>query len=477
MQVILKRVSNDVVEEGAYDMHGSSKVISTSVAKSASGSARNISNRIRPFGDDDDAEDKRKDNEYKFRLEVKDSGAGISPENQKKLFGQYVQFNAGKLQKGNGSGLGLWISKGIIELHEGVLDIYSEGEGTGSTFFVELPLSLRDRDRQQPAKSMWLPTMRNPKIGDGPSPASGAQTTIKQTNVVATTNKGFNRSVRHVKNTNNNTNKSKSLSIPKKKASDSTIIPPMKQWASESNIINTNDPPRRKSSLLKKLASSMKLSSDELQTNEVKENENDNVNNDDDSDDDEEKDDDDGTVPATSVSVTPTVIETSRPISSTPSSAPRCLQIYLVDDSNMSRTMLRRILLTQGHRVSEAVDGIDLVRKMEIILESKKSGKQNEIRGASAVEVTTSLETPYTGVKWDKSLFNIDVILIDDNMPEMSGPVATKVLRHRGYDGMIIGVTGNTLPEDIANFKNHGASHVYSKPLSKEKLTDIFALC
>lgn len=54
-----------------------------------------------------------------LRIEVKDSGAGISEENQKKLFGQYVQFNAGKLQQGNGSGLGLWISKGITELHGG----------------------------------------------------------------------------------------------------------------------------------------------------------------------------------------------------------------------------------------------------------------------------------------------------------------------------------------------------------------------
>lgn len=42
------------------------------------------------------------------------TGAGISKENQRKLFGQYVQFDAGALQKGGGSGLGLWISKGEL---------------------------------------------------------------------------------------------------------------------------------------------------------------------------------------------------------------------------------------------------------------------------------------------------------------------------------------------------------------------------
>ena len=47
-----------------------------------------------------------------LRVEVVDSGAGISKENQQKLFGQYVQFDANKLQKGGGSGLGLWISRG-----------------------------------------------------------------------------------------------------------------------------------------------------------------------------------------------------------------------------------------------------------------------------------------------------------------------------------------------------------------------------
>ena len=45
-------------------------------------------------------------------VEVTDSGAGISAENQHKLFKDIVQFNPEKLQAGGGSGLGLWITKG-----------------------------------------------------------------------------------------------------------------------------------------------------------------------------------------------------------------------------------------------------------------------------------------------------------------------------------------------------------------------------
>ena len=75
-----------------------------------------------------------------MRLEVRDTGAGISTSNLTQLFGQYVQFNANKLQKGDGSGLGLWISKGITELHGGNIGAFSEGEGKGSVFYVELPV-------------------------------------------------------------------------------------------------------------------------------------------------------------------------------------------------------------------------------------------------------------------------------------------------------------------------------------------------
>ena len=73
-------------------------------------------------------------------ITVNDSGAGISKENQSRLFKEIVQFSPEKLQAGGGSGLGLWITSGIVELHEGKISVHSEGEGNGSSFTVEMPM-------------------------------------------------------------------------------------------------------------------------------------------------------------------------------------------------------------------------------------------------------------------------------------------------------------------------------------------------
>jgi CheY-like chemotaxis protein len=73
-------------------------------------------------------------------ITVRDTGPGLSPEQQLTLFREGVQFNPNELQGGQGSGLGLWISREIVSLHGGTIAVTSEGLNQGSTFEVRLPL-------------------------------------------------------------------------------------------------------------------------------------------------------------------------------------------------------------------------------------------------------------------------------------------------------------------------------------------------
>jgi CheY-like chemotaxis protein len=72
-------------------------------------------------------------------ISVKDSGSGLNEQELAEIATEGVQFNANELQAGQGSGLGLFISKGIVEQHGGRLVVESEGIGKGCTFSVSLP--------------------------------------------------------------------------------------------------------------------------------------------------------------------------------------------------------------------------------------------------------------------------------------------------------------------------------------------------
>jgi signal transduction histidine kinase len=72
----------------------------------------------------------------RLRLQVIDSGIGITASALPKIFDPFEQ--AGQIGLG-GLGLGLAISKGIIELHGGQISALSPGAGHGATFVIELP--------------------------------------------------------------------------------------------------------------------------------------------------------------------------------------------------------------------------------------------------------------------------------------------------------------------------------------------------
>jgi CheY-like chemotaxis protein len=113
------------------------------------------------------------------------------------------------------------------------------------------------------------------------------------------------------------------------------------------------------------------------------------------------------------------------------------LRALIVDDAPLCRTMLKRILQNECSVIDEACDGAEAVRK---VTESMKFGR------------------PY------------DIVIMDGNMPKMGGLEATSILREHGFKGDIVGCTGDVFPEEINNFKSHGADIVIVKPIELKTL-------
>ncbi|MCD6078004.1 MAG: sensor hybrid histidine kinase [Ramlibacter sp.] len=79
----------------------------------------------------------------RIRFYVKDTGIGISGEDQQKLFAPYSQADLGTSRRYGGTGLGLAISQRLAELMEGSIDMVSE-LGAGTTMILDLPLRIAD---------------------------------------------------------------------------------------------------------------------------------------------------------------------------------------------------------------------------------------------------------------------------------------------------------------------------------------------
>jgi len=71
---------------------------------------------------------------------VRDDGVGITEDQMARLFQSGVQFNVNELQAGKGSGLGLFIAKGICERHGASLTAESQGANRGTAFTFRLPV-------------------------------------------------------------------------------------------------------------------------------------------------------------------------------------------------------------------------------------------------------------------------------------------------------------------------------------------------
>jgi CheY-like chemotaxis protein len=115
-------------------------------------------------------------------------------------------------------------------------------------------------------------------------------------------------------------------------------------------------------------------------------------------------------------------------------------RILVVDDSLINRKMIVALLNKNNNFIIDiAIDGLECINKV-----------CNNI-----------------------NLF--DLILMDNNMPNISGSLSTKLLRGINYNKLIIGITGNNGEEDVNNFIKDGVDYIFIKPFNLEKLNLLLA--
>jgi signal transduction histidine kinase len=78
---------------------------------------------------------KREENSKAITISVKDTGKGIDPEIMPRLFTKFAT------KSDTGTGLGLFISKSIVEAHGGRIWAENNKDGKGATFYFTLPVS------------------------------------------------------------------------------------------------------------------------------------------------------------------------------------------------------------------------------------------------------------------------------------------------------------------------------------------------
>lgn len=122
------------------------------------------------------------------------------------------------------------------------------------------------------------------------------------------------------------------------------------------------------------------------------------------------------------------------------------LTISVVDDSEMSRKMLLQLIgivaKTHGTTVEtlQMCDGLDAI------------------------------------VKLHERISDISIIFMDNMMPTLAGPLAAKLLRALGYQNLLIGITGNSMEDDVAQFYAGGIDFLFTKPFKKAHLDALWQL-
>jgi signal transduction histidine kinase len=96
-------------------------------------------------------------------VSVKDTGVGIPSEKQEEVFTRFVRVDPLLTRDHEGSGIGLSLSKSIVELHGGTIMLRSE-QGMGSNFIVRLPARVIDKKPEDISQKVFTSQDRIEKV-------------------------------------------------------------------------------------------------------------------------------------------------------------------------------------------------------------------------------------------------------------------------------------------------------------------------
>ncbi|MFX0543253.1 sensor histidine kinase [Roseovarius sp. S4756] len=93
------------------------------------------------------------------RISIQDSGFGLKESDRQKVFDEFSQLDSSDQRKVGGTGLGMNISKRIVEAHQGTLDYY-KNKDKGTTFYIDLALVTQHNSSSSPAYFTDMPPLK-----------------------------------------------------------------------------------------------------------------------------------------------------------------------------------------------------------------------------------------------------------------------------------------------------------------------------
>ncbi|KDR80820.1 hypothetical protein GALMADRAFT_241276 [Galerina marginata CBS 339.88] len=456
------------------------------------------------------------------RIEVQDTGYGIKPQDmaQSKLFSAFNQTEQGRQQGGKGTGLGLALVRQIVKLSGGRLGVQSK-IGEGSTFWVELPLGVGERtfitgppDLPDGSSSSDLDTLHrtgtrlrkscgpnvNMAVDAASLRASRKLSTIAQTNaamqgimdqgglvelvlrkrdydaaasptvarlisnpLLASEAGGglLSTSPPPVDTPEPPQQPSKPPEEPPDRVpnvasfSESELTPvPLSSPAESSRATPVQRPTYVKLPSPKKFAmddpdllqmpsestsNSLLSTSSEKSFNNLK------------------MFDNNFTRGSPSASFTAVNIEPGLPV-------------LVVDDDQLTRTLMKRILTRLGCQVSTAENGevaLEMILGQRVTVDSTPSSDSS----GNAGPILEQQQEPQIFLEG-----KFAVVFLDNQMPVMSGLKVVEKMRQLGRTDFIVGVTGNALLSDQEEYLDAGVDRVLTKPVLERSLRDILVM-